>query len=361
MRLGRTIAELAQEVMRREESKRDFVAPTNKIGMVVADDRLNLAIPTNKGGEMFPMTEHTHDQIGTYLDIPSKHYDRLRRNEPDLLANEVNRFMPKMKEKNDMPMQRMVRVLDGNARAFLSNRYRRLDYFDMLNAIMPIIAGDSALQIVSCDITDTKLYLKVVKPSVEAEVTKGDPVRAGFVVTNSEIGMGSVLAQPFIEVLWCTNGATIEEFSQRKNHIGRAGDSGESFELYSDKTLQLDDVAFWAKIVDVVKATLDEAKVGLIFGKLKEAADRKITGNPETVVKELVNKYQLTDGQRVDILRNLIDNHNNRGLNAWGLSNAVTALANTAETYDEASKLESIGGKVLTLPASDWKVISAAA
>lgn len=359
MRLGKTIAELAQEVMRREENKRDFVVPTDKMGLVVDDKKIKLALPTARGGETFPLTEHTHDQIGTYLDIPSKHYDRLRSQEPDLLANEVNRFLPKMREKNEQPMQRMVRVLDGNARAFLSNRYRRLDYFDMMNAIMPVIAGDSSLQIVSCDVTETRLYLKVLKPSVEAEITKGDPVRAGFVVTNSEIGMGSVSAEPFLERLVCLNGMTVTEFRQRKNHVGRASSSEESFEFYSDDTLRLDDAAFWSKITDTVRATLDDAKTSLIFGKLRTAAENKITGNPEAVVVELTKRFSFSEDQRGGILRNLIDG--GVGLNQWGLINAITALANNTPTYDEASALESAGGKLLALPAPEWKSLAAAA
>ena len=33
----------------------------------------------------------------------------------------------------------MVRTLDGNARAFLSDRYRRLDNYDLLAHVLPML------------------------------------------------------------------------------------------------------------------------------------------------------------------------------------------------------------------------------
>lgn len=34
----------------------------------------------------------------------------------------------------------MLRTLDGNLRAFLSNRYRRLDNLELVDHILPVIA-----------------------------------------------------------------------------------------------------------------------------------------------------------------------------------------------------------------------------
>lgn len=359
MNQGRTLSELAAEIMRRETTKRDFIVPTTHMTMSLREDgkALGLTVPT--GGE-FGINEHAHDQIGTYLDIPSKHYDRLRGAAPQLLANEVNHFMPLMREKDGAtPQNRMLRTLDGSARALVSNRYRRLDYFDMLTAILPSIMGDKSLIIQSCEVTDTKMYLKVVRPSLEAEIVKGDPVQAGFVVSNSEIGMGSVNVKPFLLRLICLNGATVDEFGQRKNHVGRASTGDESYEIFTDKTLQLDDAAFWAKVTDTVTASLNEAQVGMIFKRLRGSAENKITGSPEVVVKELAKRFSFSEEQSTGILRGLIDG--GMGLNQWALGNAVTALANTTKDYDEASRLETMGGKVFTLPPSEWSVLSQAA
>lgn len=61
-----------------------------------------------------------HRQIGTNLRIPAAYYDRMREERPDLLAYNANTWF---KQESS---QRMLRTLDGSARAYLSNRYRRI-------------------------------------------------------------------------------------------------------------------------------------------------------------------------------------------------------------------------------------------
>ena len=349
MKTGRSLIELATEVQRQAALKRDLLAPTS--GMTVLPDGNTLEVGT---AGRFHINEHTHNQIGTFLEIPSRHYDKLRAQAPHLLSLEANHFL------RSNPQERLIRTMDGTARAFMSNRYRRLDYSDMLEAILPQLLGDKEIQVASCEITESRMYLKVVKPSTEAEITKGDPVRAGFVVQNSEIGMGSVNVQPYVERLICLNGMIATEFGQRRNHVGRASKgSDENFELYSDATLQLEDRAFWAKVSDTITATLDEAKVSLVFKRLRESVDMKITAAPEAVVKELSNRFQLSEAQGGGILRNLVEG--GLGMTGWALANSITALANDTESYDEASRLEEIGSKVITLAPSEWKTLAMAA
>ena len=40
------------------------------------------------------------------------------------------------------------------------------------------------------------MYLKVVTPEVKFEVAPGDAVQAGIVITNSEVGCGTLAVQP---------------------------------------------------------------------------------------------------------------------------------------------------------------------
>ena len=58
----------------------------------------------------------------------------------------------------------------------------------------------------SVELTETKMYLKVVTPRVEFEVAPGDVVQAGIVITNSEVGCGTLSVQPLIFRLVCRNG-----------------------------------------------------------------------------------------------------------------------------------------------------------
>src|SRR5438128_6653645 len=91
----------------------------------------------------------------------------------------------------------MVRTLDGNARAFLSDRYRPLDHDEILERVLPALGEfDLDWSESSLEVTDQRLYMKLVNPRVQSDINPGDTVQAGVLVTNSEIGMGSFSVSP---------------------------------------------------------------------------------------------------------------------------------------------------------------------
>jgi len=51
-------------------------------------------------------------------------------------------------------------------------------------------------RIESCELTDTRMYIKVVNERIQTEVVPGDIVQAGILISNSEVGMGSVSVKP---------------------------------------------------------------------------------------------------------------------------------------------------------------------
>jgi hypothetical protein len=48
----------------------------------------------------------------------------------------------------------------------------------------------------SCEVTATRLYLKILNPRLEAEMRKDDIIQAGICVSNCEVGLGSVTVMP---------------------------------------------------------------------------------------------------------------------------------------------------------------------
>jgi hypothetical protein len=104
------------------------------------------------------------------------------------------------------PELRMVRTLDGQARAFLSDRYRRLDNYDLREHVLPMLQRLPDARFESTELTPTRLYLKVVTPRVQIEIQPGDIVQAGVVISNSEVGQGTLSVQPLVYRLICRNG-----------------------------------------------------------------------------------------------------------------------------------------------------------
>jgi Domain of unknown function (DUF932) len=211
MKTGRTLQELAAEIERQSASKRDFLADTHELTLLTVGEGSELHLP---GSGEFPLRTLANEQIADHLDIPRRYYSLLRQSHPALLDLNVNRLF------RDLPRRRMVRTLDGEVRAFLSDRYRRLDNDDLAEAILPVLGEIPDVQFPSTEITDTRLYIKAVAPRVAGEVRKGDVVRAGVVISNSEVGMGALLVQPLVYRLVCLNGMIAGEAS-RRCHVGR--------------------------------------------------------------------------------------------------------------------------------------------
>lgn len=134
----------------------------------------------------FTVGDVAHQQIAARLNIPFRYYKKMQDESPHLLDQNVNEWFNKNTER------RMIRILDGNIRAFLSSCYRRLDNLELCAAVLPVIQEMQGAQIESCEITSTHLYLKVVNRRLKAEVRVGDVLQAGFVVSNSEVRLGSL-------------------------------------------------------------------------------------------------------------------------------------------------------------------------
>jgi hypothetical protein len=153
MKSGLTIQQMGLELVRQSQAKEDYLVNTSCITMETSNGQPLLRVLDNNGVdrvEPLDIRQTAHRQIGAYLDIPNKYYDRMLEKSPDLLAYNVNRWF----QKELAPELRLLRTIDGHARAFLSNRYRRIDNLDIANVTLPIIAEMPDARFESCDVTE---------------------------------------------------------------------------------------------------------------------------------------------------------------------------------------------------------------
>ncbi len=346
MKSGKTLSELALELERQAESKKDYIASTEVLEMT---DTGEIALDGDTRQE-FAVTDHAHSQIAARLDIPAKYYQRMRSSAPQLLAANVNEWF------HQKPERRMVRTLDGQVRAYLSERYRPLDNYDLAEAVLPVLKEmGEGLKIVSTELTESRMYIKVINERLELEVNKGDAVQAGIVISNSEVGMGSLKVEPLIYRLVCTNGMIAQDHSQKRYHVGRNAEVGEAYELFRDETLKADDRAFFLKVQDTVRAAVDITKFTTIVERMREAKEQRIEGNPVKSVELLTKSFGYNNEESSGVLQHLIQGGD---LSAYGLLNAITRTSQDLEDYERATALERDGSRVLSLPASSWQEIA---
>lgn len=339
-----TIQQAAAEIMRQSEAKADYLVNTENLHMETCDGIPVLRLLDESGTdrvEPLDILPTAHRQMSAYLNIPWKYYDRMCQENIGLLAQNVNTWLQKG------PEHRMIRTIDGRARAFLSNRYRRIDNIDIAQITLPILEAMPDAIFESCNLSDDYMYIKVVNPRLTAEVVPGDIVQAGVVISNSETGQGAVCIQPLIYRLVCSNGMTVNEARTRRNHIGRVSSADENFLLYSQETLEAVDKAFIMKVQDTVRAVVDEARFARILDKLRESTDKKLNiADLPGVVKLASSSMGITDAESEGVLQRLIEGTD---YTLYGLANAVTRHSQDVEDYDRASKLEEIGYQIVTM------------
>lgn len=355
MKNGRSLMELAQELERQRNAKRDYLLDTRNLEMGFVEAgayQMMMRNDSKNVSTLLGVGEIAHRQIGSALGIPAKYYDKMRAENPELLAQNVNSWFAMT------PQKRMVRTLDGNARAFLSERYRRIDNAEIAEAVLPILAEMPDVRIESCEITESKMYLKAVNPRLTAEVVPGDIVQSGILITNSEVGMGSMSIQPLVYRLVCTNGMVVNDARTRKYHVGRGNEAAEDYTLYSSETLAADDRALLLKVRDTVRAVVDQTRFERVIEMMREAKEAKITSTDIPQMVELAAAdYGLNKAEGSGVLDHLI-----RGgdLSLYGLSNAITRAAQDVESYDRSTEMESIGYTVLGMSGRDWQRLNAA-
>lgn len=232
MKAGLTIEELATEVMRQKDAKADYIVNTSMLAMEHCGTELVLRVLDDSHIdriEPLDIADTAHRQIGTRLGIPAKYYGKMLTEHPDLLVTNVNAWFERE------PTERMLRVLDGKVRAYLSNSYMRMDHYEIFASVLPVIGEIPDVQFVSCHITDNRMYIKAVDPHLTAEVAPGDTVKAGVVISNSEVGLGSVSVQPLIYRELDGNGIAVAGATTKRIHRGRVNSAEEHFMLASQE------------------------------------------------------------------------------------------------------------------------------
>ena len=353
MRSGRSLADLARELERQLHSKKDLVVPSSLL-RYDTDDRGETRLVIDESGKPMPygVMPLARRQLADKLKIPYAYFERMRAEQPVLLDRNVNTWLQSEDDR------RMIRTLDGNVRAVLSDRYRRLDNFDLAESVLPILQQLPQVRFESVELTETRMYLKCVTPRLKVEMAPGDVVQAGVVISNSEVGQGTLSVQPLLFRLVCRNGLIASDRALRKTHVGRALGSDENITVFKDDTLQADDKAFFLKVRDVVQAAVSEATFLQAAQKMQKTLQIPLTGNPVKTVEVLSQRFTLNDTERAGVLRHLISEGD---LSGYGLVNAVTHFSKEVEDYDRATEFEALGGKLIELPAKEWTELAQAA
>lgn len=344
MKEGRTLQELAAELDRQSKSKRDFLAGTESLE-VQANKSQTLMKVADKG--QFEITDLAHGQIVDQLEIPKKYYDKIREEYPALYENNVNTLL------HGKSKTRLVRTLDGKMRASLSDKYRRLDNDQAAEIVFKGLSEFQDIEVKSCEVTEQRLYIKVITPKVNFEVEGYGKICGGMVFKNSEVGCGPLSAEFLVMNEWCQNGAIRPDGRFRKAHLGGKNELSDlvSAELLAEDTRRAVDQAFWLQFRDFVKEMFNPEHFQNFVQNMKNGLEEPINVTGKKAVEELQSTFKLTEKEGEGILMHLLRGNE---MNKFGLANAVTRASQDLTDYDRATEFERVGGQIIELSNKQW-------
>ena len=360
------VSEFAQKLMDDRDNSVDFLVNTSAMTFVqnkTEETELGRHVLHLEGVEqiqydqLYRIKDTAHSQIAQHTKIGSRYYNRLREEDSNLLEQNVNYWLKKN------PVNRTIRTISDSingslsARAFLSDRYKRLDNYDVANAVLSIIQ-DNGAKIESCNVTDDHMYIKAIAHENQREVKRGDYVSLGISVTNSETGRGAVEITYFLYRLVCENGMKVMDkiFTDRKYHIGKKNliegmSLDKAYQLYSDETKEVSDKAFFMQLQDTAKAVFNDGAFDRIVDSLKKGTEVDVSvlagANAIEMVSKLSKSMSFSKDEEADILKHFLQDEDS---SQWGLANAITRTAQDIPSYDRATEFESIGWNIATMP-----------
>jgi len=331
------LVSLVEELERQKEKSLDLIVDNSTLKAVPdSTDGLRIAVP--EYGE-YALTDWAHGQLADKLGIPRRYYERMRTSgKAELLAENVNAWL-------SGKQKRLVRILDGKIRAFLSDRYRIMDNYDLVFLALEEFKKKETVEIFRIDLTETMLYLKAVDRTLTESIRAEDIVYGGLILRNSEVGASAFKVEPFILRRVCNNGLILQH-SLKKIHLGRQ--TLESGEInWSDETRELEDRALWSKVRDMIRATFDKAIFQSWIRKLRESTWTGIEKPIETV-NNIAKHLELSEERKEELLTYFSEK------TKYGLINAITTLARETKNIDQQIRLEEFAGKILESPWKDF-------
>ncbi|MCG2741082.1 MAG: DUF932 domain-containing protein [Syntrophaceae bacterium] len=343
---NQTVVQLVNELNRQQTSKFDVVADTRSMRAEVEGGHIVLEIPNVPGqAESFrqPLTRWAHGQMAEKLEIPERYYRRMQdEGQPELLAQNINTWMQRK------PHKITVRTLDRNVRAIVSDKFRTLENRDLAFLTLDCMTKAGAM-VVRADLSDRHMFIKATTPRMQGEIRVGDIVQGGLLIRNSEVGASRLAIQPFVNRLRCENGMVIAEmlggagFSQI--HLGGRKSAG--VYQFSDTTMQLENMAIFSKIRDVIRQTFEPGWFNQTIAALKATTENKVP-LPERAIGNVVDMAGLPDSTRDAILKAYLGEPDPT---QYGIVQAVTAYARDITSPEDRVSMEELGGRLALMPA----------
>ena len=336
MKKGHDIKEMLQKVNDDANYKKDFVVNLKAL-RVKESVRTFPAVQVLGNDEALQLTDHSLNQLCGRLEIGTLYINKCLPVSQSLVAENLNFWIDHNKERDLMLRTYENFDKSKNVRAILSNRYKMIDAHHVLNPALNKIM-DLGAEFKYSHYDGDRLNVTATLPKLEGEVQKDDIVQGGITITNSEIGNGGLLIQPFLYRLVCTNGMVAPRYLNRffTRHVGK-------IVIDPEKDTQ------WVSIIDKMQKQIELVSNPEVFQenlqKLIDATNEKITSHK---IVEVTKKHGITDYERKEIFERLEHYVGDTFTTSkYDFANAITNVANSSIADDRSRFLQELGGLII--------------
>lgn len=387
-----SLADVVNELRRQVDARLDFVMDSREF-------KFGLRLPEKKDSEPvlvmepksisaqefipsggYPVLDQALQQVaakapvkggdGRTSGIPVRFFRNALKSHPERTLDFLNGMIA------DAPARRMVRVLDGEVRAFLSDQYRVIDNLTVATHVLEILQKVDG-RLLEASISDSHMRLKFLSAEVWDKIervrtgedsgswyagglgsqtylskvaanTRGDlPMHGGpdtvwpiGTISNSETGHGGFTFRGGLLQAVCFNLATVEEVI-REVHLGSRLEVGE----YKRDTVEAEAEAIFLKVRDNVTTFFTPEEFRKIVAKVRGSQTKEIQ-SASTAAGLLVKTADSLAEQDLDALLNYF--HQQPGKQTvYNLGQAVARFAQDTDNPERADDLETLAGQVL--------------
>jgi hypothetical protein len=368
-RILRDIPELVATVREQAARCKDLVVANGKAEFDIIEEGKELGIRIDGRG-IFGVQKQAHGQIAQkFGEIPKAYYDRMLDKAKSLLVQNLEHW------RGSEAKNHLIRLIDADVRAVLSDRYRPISHLDILTTAVQVITGEGAAKGAACfgwNVSPTRMDVCLMNPGIQIDLNhleKGvqfnqpggyspDAPNHGWVrakgsqddgahwvfpsafLGNSETGHGGYSIETGLYEAICDNTARLGNISQR--HLGRTLEEDETL---SSATYEKMNAVIFAKTADIMRAAFDPTLLLASAKKMKGLADVEV--DVKEAVNSIVKLPGITEGIRDDIFAAYKPLGSRDTL--LDVQRAVTAAAHAVrETqYDLSVELERLGGAMI--------------
>ena len=338
MKKGHDVKEMLNNINEDTKNKRDYLVDMKSIKV----ETNNFVYPSISSDHLsqgsFVLTDHSLNQLCGKLEIGTQYLRKCLPVSQQLVTHNLNFWINNSKEK-ELMLRTYVDINDDIvARALCSNRYKRIDNDVVANHSLNKLM-DLGLDIKYSHYDRDTLNITAVNPKLEGEVTKGDVVQSGVTITNSEIGSGSLMIQPFIYRLVCTNGMVAPRYLNRfySRHVGKIVIDASNDDQY------ITIIDKMQKQIDLVNSedVWRESFQGLLNSRKQKINSHQIV--------QLAKRHGVTESERADIFARLNKYVGDTFTTSkYELANAVTNMGNDEHRSDSRARFfQELGGLIV--------------